>query len=155
MYIILTKNGFGLLGDNFNWSPCWQVSCDNLLWKWLLRRDFKPNNLTLKPAAVSWRDEYERLVDRVPKVKIQVGKRFHSGANPTTSSYNASVVKIYNATSSLHSAFSKQKIFSSALKKRSILLQRWRCSCKFKSRRIGSWDLFLISPLGAKYDPRG
>jgi hypothetical protein len=29
---------------------------------------------------------------------------FGPGANPTTMSYNASVVKIYNATSSLHSA---------------------------------------------------
>jgi hypothetical protein len=31
----------------------------------------------------------------------------------------------------------KSKIFSTVLKNRSSLLQRWRCSCKFRSRRIG------------------
>jgi hypothetical protein len=32
----------------------------------------------------------------------------------------------------------KTKIVSSTLKKLSSLLQRWRCRCKFQSRRIGS-----------------
>jgi hypothetical protein len=53
------------------------------------------------------------------------------GANPTTSSYNASVVKIYNATSSLV-RFQNQNYFL-VLWKRSTLLQRWRCSCKFRN----------------------
>jgi hypothetical protein len=30
-------------------------------------------------------------------------------------------------------------MFSSDLKTRSSLLQRWHCSCKFRSGRIGSW----------------
>jgi hypothetical protein len=53
-------------------------------------------------------------------------------------SYNASAVKIYNATSGLHSAFLKTKILSSTMMKRASLLQRERCSCKFRCRRIGS-----------------
>ena len=54
-----------------------QISLDNLLWKCLLRRDFRPNNLTLRPGAGSWRDEYVRLVDAVPKIKVQ-SLDFHS-----------------------------------------------------------------------------
>ncbi len=48
-----------------------QIARDNLLWKWLLRRDFRTDIPTLRPGAVCWRDEYERLVDRVPKVRVQ------------------------------------------------------------------------------------
>jgi hypothetical protein len=55
-----------------------------------------------------------------------------SGPNPTTS--------IYNATGSL--ARFEKKIF---FEKRSSLLQRWRCSCKFKSCRIGSRVAVLIT----------
>jgi hypothetical protein len=62
----------------------------------------------------------------------------HPEANPTIAIYNAGGVKSYNATSSLVRFETKQ--FSSNLKKRSSLLQRWRCSCKFKSRRVGSWS---------------
>jgi hypothetical protein len=62
---------------------------------------------------------------RFSKVRPQNSGQFIPGANPTTSSYNASDVKIYNATSSLCSAFCKQK----NSKKSSSLLQRWRCSC--------------------------
>jgi hypothetical protein len=58
-----------------------------------------------------------------------------AGANPTTSSYNASVVHFYNATGSL-ACFENNISFY--FEKRSSLLQRWRCSCKFQSRRIGS-----------------
>jgi hypothetical protein len=36
-------------------------------------------------------------------------------------------------------------MFSSNLKKRSNLLQRWRCSCKLKNRRIGSWKKTTFS----------
>jgi hypothetical protein len=36
------------------------------------------------------------------------------------------------------SAFWEQKYFFFYFEKRSSLLQSWRCSCKFKSRRIGS-----------------
>jgi hypothetical protein len=59
-----------------------------------------------------------------------------SGANPTIVSYNASVV-IFNATGSL--ARFENKSILVFFEKRSSLLQRWRCSCKFNSRRIGSW----------------
>jgi hypothetical protein len=58
------------------------------------------------------------------------------GPNPTIASCNASAVKIYNATSSLV-RFENKNIFF-ATNKRYSLQQRWRRSCKFKSRRIGS-----------------
>jgi hypothetical protein len=60
-----------------------------------------------------------------------------SGANPTIASYNASAVKIYNAMCGLVRFENKTILFY--YEKGSSLLQRWRCSCKFKSRRIGSW----------------
>jgi hypothetical protein len=53
---------------------------------------------------------------------------FVSGANPTTLSYNASVVKFYNATGS-PARFENKNIFF-FFEKRYSLLQRWRCSCK-------------------------
>jgi hypothetical protein len=46
-------------------------------------------------------------------------------------SYNASVVKIYNATGSLARFENKKKYFF-FFEKRYSLLQRWRCSCKLK-----------------------
>jgi hypothetical protein len=52
-------------------------------------------------------------------------------------SYNASVAKIYNATGSLVRFESKKNVFFS-FENPSSQLQRWRCSCKFRSRRIGS-----------------
>jgi hypothetical protein len=58
-----------------------------------------------------------------------------TGANPTTVSYNASVVKIYNTTNSIP-RFSKKTFFPYL--KRCSLPQRLRWSCKFRSRRIGS-----------------
>jgi hypothetical protein len=60
-----------------------------------------------------------------------------SGANPTTASYNASVVNFYNATGSLE-RFENKNILC-YFEKRSSLLQSWRCSYKFRSRRIGPW----------------
>jgi hypothetical protein len=57
-------------------------------------------------------------------------------ANPTIVIYNASVVNFYNATGSLARFKNKNILFYFV--KRSSLLQRWRCSCKFKNRRIGS-----------------
>jgi hypothetical protein len=54
-------------------------------------------------------------------------------------SHNGSAVKIYNATSSLMRFDNKNVFFY--FEKRSSLVQHWRCSCscKFRSRRIGSW----------------
>jgi hypothetical protein len=60
-----------------------------------------------------------------------------SGANPTIVIYNARVVNFYNATGSLARFENKNILF--CFEKRSSLLQRWHCSCKFKNRRIGSW----------------
>jgi hypothetical protein len=48
--------------------------------------------------------------------------------NPAVVSYNASAVD-YSGLVRFEA-----KIFSSTLKKRSRLLQRWRCGCKFRSR---------------------
>jgi hypothetical protein len=48
---------------------------------------------------------------------------FHPGANPMIVSYNASGVKIYNATGSL--VRFEAKLFSSSLKKRSRPLAMW------------------------------
>jgi hypothetical protein len=50
--------------------------------------------------------------------------------------FNASVVIFYNATGSPARFENKNILFYSG--KRSSLLQRWRCSCKFKSRRLAS-----------------
>jgi hypothetical protein len=66
-----------------------------------------------------------------PRVKFYL-----PGANPTIESYNASVVNFYNATGSLAS-FEMKNIFFH-FEKCSSLLQRWRCSCKFKYCRFGS-----------------
>jgi hypothetical protein len=52
-------------------------------------------------------------------------------------SYNTRVVNFYNATGSL--AHFENKYIFLPYEKRSSLLQRCRCSCKFKNRRIGSW----------------
>jgi hypothetical protein len=60
------------------------------------------------------------------------------GPNPTTPIYSASVVNFYNATGSL-ACFENENILF-PFEKRPSLLQRWRCSCKFKSRRIGSTE---------------
>jgi hypothetical protein len=57
------------------------------------------------------------------------------GPNPTILSYNASAVKIY-ATGSL-ACFENKKKISTGMKYYSSLLKRWRCKCKFRSRRIG------------------
>jgi hypothetical protein len=57
--------------------------------------------------------------------------------DPTIACYNASAVKIYKATSSLV-RFEDKKLFLQIWKKRSSLLQRQLCSCKFESRRICS-----------------
>jgi hypothetical protein len=46
------------------------------------------------------------------------------GANPTIGSYNASVVKIYNATKSMPRFYKKTFL----LYKLSSLLQHWRCT---------------------------
>jgi hypothetical protein len=64
------------------------------------------------------------------------------GANPTIASYNASVVKFYNAMGSL--ARLNFYLFIFFFEKRYSLLQRWRCSCKFKNRRIGCMELKQI-----------
>jgi hypothetical protein len=57
-------------------------------------------------------------------------------ANSTIVSYNASAVKIYNQTSSLVLFENKNVFFY--FETRSSLIQRWRCSCKFGSRRMDS-----------------
>jgi hypothetical protein len=67
------------------------------------------------------------------------------GPNPTTSIYNASVVNVYNTMGSLARFKNTNILFY--FKKRSSL-QRWRCSCKFKSRRIGSRGKFFESEVG-------
>jgi hypothetical protein len=72
-----------------------------------------------------------------PSLDGSVGSTtFQPGANPTTSIYNASIVNFYNATGNKARFENKNILFY--FEKRSSLLQRWRCSCKFKSRRIGS-----------------
>jgi hypothetical protein len=64
---------------------------------------------------------------------------WHPGANHTIVSYNASDVKIYNATSSIL----KTKTFSPNQKSDlAFLLPRRCCSCNFRSRRIGPRSQF-------------
>jgi hypothetical protein len=57
-------------------------------------------------------------------------------ANSTIASYNASIVNFYNGTGSLYHFVSKNFLFY--FKEHSRLPQRWHCSCKFKSLRMGS-----------------
>jgi hypothetical protein len=66
--------------------------------------------------------------------------------HPTTTSYNARAVKIYNATSSLVRFKNKNIFFYIHLKSAlAYYLQRWRLGCKIRSRRIGSrFDLVFF-----------
>jgi hypothetical protein len=73
---------------------------------------------------------------RTPETNVTHVYMYISGSNPTTLSYNASVVNFYNATGSLARFGNKNILFY--FEKRCRLLQRWRCSCKLKNRRIGS-----------------
>jgi hypothetical protein len=57
-------------------------------------------------------------------------------ANPTIVNYNAIVVKIYNATSSLVLFENKIIFFYFEKSALAYYVQRGRCSCKFRSRRI-------------------
>jgi hypothetical protein len=59
-----------------------------------------------------------------------------AGANPAIAIDNAGAVNFYNATDGLARFENKNILFY--LEKRCSLIQRWRCSCKYKSRRIGS-----------------
>jgi hypothetical protein len=75
----------------------------------------------------------------VPNKKVKKAKKVYlsfSGANPTIASYNA--------TDSL--ARFENKIIFFYFEKRSSLLQRWRCSCKFKSRRFNGYLLHMPGP---------
>jgi hypothetical protein len=79
--------------------------------------------------------------NRQAKRSVKIAEnRHYIGVNPFTVSYNACVLKIYNATSTL-ARFEKN---SSTLKKRSNILQPWWCSCKIQSRIVvhinGSWS---------------
>jgi hypothetical protein len=81
----------------------------------------------------------EQMVDKLAPSKHRNILTFQTrpsppGADPTIASYNASAVKIYNAACSLV-RFENKNIFFYR-EKRLSLLQRWRCSCKFK--RVGS-----------------
>ena len=51
----------------------YQSTQDDILWKHALQRDFeiKKPKLKMSPIATSWKDEYIRLSDRVPKVNVQ------------------------------------------------------------------------------------
>jgi hypothetical protein len=64
-------------------------------------------------------------------------RKTEQAPNPTIVSYNASVVRIYDAAASSLARFeNKTKYYT--LEKRSSLLQQWRCGCKFKCHSIGS-----------------
>jgi hypothetical protein len=63
----------------------------------------------------------------------------YAGGNPTIASNNASAVKIYSSSNS-PVRFENENVFF-YFNKRFILIQRWHCSCKFISHRIGSlWE---------------
>jgi hypothetical protein len=70
-----------------------------------------------------------------------------SEASPTIVSCNASAVKIYNAASSPARFVNKNVCFYFV--KRSSLIQRCRCSCKFRNRLEGlaldfkKWKMIL------------
>jgi hypothetical protein len=76
------------------------------------------------------------LAEEKRRQRFRYTRKKRPGANPTIASYNASAVNFYNATGSL--ARFETKIMFFFFEKRSSLLQRWRCSSKFNSRRIAS-----------------
>jgi hypothetical protein len=95
--------------------------------------------------TITWRrEDNQNIILKRKKKEGKKGTRLSPklpGANPTTpdpnhkiANYNASDEIFYNATGC---AFHKQKYFI-LLEKRFSLLQRGRCRCKFKCRRIGS-----------------
>ena len=62
----------------FNWN---RVSQDDLLWKYLFQRDFfrqesinkiDRNEKFSTPLESSWKSEYERIIDRNPRKRIQI-----------------------------------------------------------------------------------
>jgi hypothetical protein len=83
-------------------------------------------------------------------IKIQSANRTYaqSGANPTIVSFIASTVQIYNAKSSLV-CFWKQKYFLLHTLKNAPAFYNAGvvCSCKFRSRRIGSWSCLMEEKL--------
>lgn len=55
---------------------CWyNASRDEMLWKRLAIRDFKmKHNVTLRNNLCSWQNEYIRLTDAIPRIKVQTIK---------------------------------------------------------------------------------
>jgi hypothetical protein len=68
-----------------------------------------------------------------------VAPNLRPGANPSITRYNASVVNIYKATNSIE-RFSIKIIIPYCKNAPAYYIQRWRYCCKFRSRRIGSWN---------------
>jgi hypothetical protein len=87
---------------------------------------------------------------RTKNIFFYFEKTLWSAASPTIASCNASAVKFYNATSSLV-RFENKNIFS-YFEKRSSLLQRWRCSCKFESRSIGLQEVVVVNVFMSKFN---
>jgi hypothetical protein len=130
---------FGVIGAILVWLV--RFWCDFGVGKWC---DFGVNGAILVWAVWVVRLRRKCYVVNFCKTAVVIYERrvsswvwnFHPGANPTIASYNASVVNFYNATGSLARFKNKNILFY--LGKVPSLLQRWRCSCKFKDRRIGS-----------------
>ena len=86
----------------------WNTICqDNLLWKYLFRRDYSKTNrrFTLNPGAKSWKAEYIRLKEEFPCVKKQTLKGHNDEVLHAAFSHNGSeiascskVVKICSLT---------------------------------------------------------
>jgi hypothetical protein len=67
---------------------------------------------------------------------VSLAKKKPPGKKVISDALGPIPVKFYNATGSL-ARFENNFFFF--FEKRYSLLQRWRCSCKFKNLRIGSW----------------
>jgi hypothetical protein len=97
---------------------------------WVYRALVVGGAASVQLAAVGRLGQHERLV--VPAVFQGRRLNWKSGTKKLKSFFVSALDNL--------ARFENKNIFFYSFKKRSSLLQRWRCSCKFKSRKSVSWN---------------